>query len=388
MQRLCLAARSRSEIYGERDLYRHQFSNGRLSALLVFFSPSLPKNCKKNSLNIQKARNLRCERNKMKKSILLLCLFAIFSKCIATDYSKLDNWAALPTLQDNADWTPDGLEDGQATAKADVFFIHPTTDVTGFKGNANIDSKAINRQTDNYSIKYQASVFNGSCKVYAPRYRQAALHNFFTKNTDRAQGAFDTAYSDVKAAFEYYLKNYNHGRPIIIAGHSQGSMLAQRLLRAFFDGTPLQKQLVTAYIIGYPTHENQYQFLKPSSNATDIGGYISYCSFGQDSKINDISEEYNGAVVVNPLSWTTDKLFVSGIENKGSLSSKSNEIIHTNFGAKCGSGILEIQKPQEGNFIPMVFKNYHIFDYSLFYLNIRENVAARVAQYLKQNSIK
>ncbi len=348
----------------------------------------LPKYYKKVILNIQKARILRCEIRKMRNTSFIVYLLVSFYSCHATDYANPQNWAALPTLQDNADWTPDGLAEEQATAKADVFFIHPTTDITGFKGNANIDSKIINRQTDNYSIKYQASVFNGSCKVYAPRYRQAALHNFFTKNTDRAQGAFDTAYSDVKAAFEYYLKNYNYGRPIIIAGHSQGSMLAQRLLREFFDGTPLQKQLVTAYIIGYPTHENQFQFLKASSNATDIGGYISYCTFGQDSKINDISEEYNGAVVVNPLSWTTDKLFVSGAENKGCLSGKSNEIIHTNFGAKCGNGILEIQKPQEGNFIPMVFKNYHIFDYSLFYLNIRENVAARVAQYLKQNSIK
>ena len=89
----------------------------------------------------------------------------------------------------------------QATAKADVFFIHPTTDVMALRGNANLDNKAINRQTDNYTIKYQASVFNGSCKVYAPRYRQAALHNFFTKIIDRAQDAFDTAYSDIKIWF-------------------------------------------------------------------------------------------------------------------------------------------------------------------------------------------
>ena len=203
----------------------------------------------------------------MKKQITILFFFGSFLSCFATDYSKQQNWAALPTMQDNADWTPDGLQNKQDSAQADVFFIHPTTDVTGFKGNAELDSKMINNQTDNFPIKFQASVFNESCKVYAPRYRQAALNNFFIKNTEKSQQAFDVAYQDVKEAFEYYLKNYNNGRPIIIAGHSQGSMHAQRLLREFFDGKPLQKQLVEAYIIGFPTKENQFQFIKVSEAA-------------------------------------------------------------------------------------------------------------------------
>lgn len=303
----------------------------------------------------------------------------------ATDYSNQNNWAALPAMQDNADWTPKGLQNKQDSAQADVFYIHPTTDVTGFKGNADIDDKTINKQTDNFPIKYQASVFNESCKVYAPRYRQAALNNFFSKNTDRSQEAFDIAYQDVKDAFEYYLKNYNNGRPIIIAGHSQGSKHAQRLLREFFDGKPLQEQLVEAYIIGFPTHENQFQFLKVSESADTFGGYISYSTFGQDSKIATIVPEYNKAVSVNPLNWTTEKIFVPGNQNKGSLSAKSENIIHTVFGAKNNNGILEIQKPQEGNFVTMVMKNYHIHDYSLFYMNIRENVALRIKKYLEYN---
>ena len=253
--------------------------------------------------------------------IYFFLLLTISNLIFATDYAKQENWAALPTMQDNADWTPKGLQNLQDSAKADVFFIHPTTDVTGFKGNAAIDDKSINRQTDNFPIKYQASVFNESCKVYAPRYRQAALNNFFSKNSERSQEAFDIAYKDVKAAFEYYLKNYNNGRPIIIAGHSQGSKHAQRLLREFFDGQPLQKQLVEAYIIGFPTYENQFQFLKVSESADAFGGYISYSTFGQDTKIATVVPEYTNAVSVNPLNWSTEKVFVSGAENTGSLSS-------------------------------------------------------------------
>ena len=31
--------------------------------------------------------------------------------------------------------------------------------------------------------------------------------------------------ADVFAALDYYFENYNHGRPYILAGHSQGSNL-------------------------------------------------------------------------------------------------------------------------------------------------------------------
>ncbi len=314
----------------------------------------------------------------------LLAVFIVMC-CVnvanAIDYSLQQNWAALPTMQDNADWTPEGLINKQDSALVDVFFLHPTSAFTGFKGNADINDNLVNKQTDKYSIKYQASVYNESCKVYAPRYRQAVLNNFFTKNTERAQEAFNVAYADIKAAFEYYLKHYNNGRPIIIAGHSQGSKHAQRLLQEFFDGKPLHKQLVEAYIVGFPTKATQFQFLKVSEKADTFGGYVSYSTFGQDSKIATIALDYNSAVSVNPLSWSTDKLFVTGKEHKGVLQPKTGKIIHTYFGAKNGIGILEIQKPQEGNFVPMVMKNYHTHDYSLFYMNIRENVALRIKKY-------
>jgi len=314
-------------------------------------------------------------------SILLLIQQNIF----AIDYAQQKYWAALPTMQDNADWTPSGILNGQDSATVDVFFIHPTTDIAGFKGNADIDNKYINKQTDKYAIKYQASVFNESCKVYAPRYQQATLHNFYSKNSTRSQEAFDIAYADIKNAFEYYLQQYNQGRPIVIASHSQGTKHAQRLLLEFFDGKPLQKKFLEAYLIGFPIYTTQFQYLKVSEKADTFGGFISYSTFGQDTKIHSIVDTYNNAVSVNPLSWTTDKYFVSGKENKGVLATQKEKIIQTYFGAKNGNGILEIQKPEEGNFVAMAMKNYHIFDYALFYMNIRENVALRIKKYFENH---
>ena len=126
---------------------------------------------------------------------------------------------------------------------------------------------------------YQASVFNKYCRVFAPRYRQANLQAFYTADKEREEAAFDTAYEDVKAAFIFYLKNYNNGRPIIIASHSQGTLHAGRLLKEFFEGKPLQKQLVCAYIIGLPVFSNYFTLLKSCEDSTATGCFISWRTF-------------------------------------------------------------------------------------------------------------
>ena len=147
----------------------------------------------------------------------------------APDYRNPDHWAALPSKVDSADLVPDeSLIDKQSGADVDIFFLYPTT-YTGKRGqnkwNASVDDPKLNARTDKYPIRFQASIFNSSGKIYAPRYRQAHLHVFYTQKK-QMQGvrALDLAYSDVEAAFEYFLRYYSKGRPFIIASHSQGTM--------------------------------------------------------------------------------------------------------------------------------------------------------------------
>ena len=92
-----------------------------------------------------------------------------------------------------------------------------------FGWNAQIDNKSINKKTDNTAILYQASVINEQSRVFSPRYRQKNLKAFYTIETAAEEQAFRIAYTDIKTPFEYYLLHYNHGRPIIIASHSQGT---------------------------------------------------------------------------------------------------------------------------------------------------------------------
>ena len=169
------------------------------------------------------------------------------------DYSDLNYWAAHPLKWDPSDSIPKPLRKEKRDTLVDVFFLHPTIYTMELKDsslNADIDDAYLNAKTDYSSILYQASVFNQHARIYAPRFREAHISAYFTNDTLAALKAFDLAYADVKAAFEYYLKNYNHGRPIIIASHSQGSTHALRLLKDYFENKPLQKQLVAAYIVG------------------------------------------------------------------------------------------------------------------------------------------
>src|SRR4030095_8182241 len=139
------------------------------------------------------------------------------------DYSDLKYWAAHPFKWDPSDSMAAHLAFAANDSSVDVFFLHPTTytgKIKNKKYNADIDDANTNVKTDYSSILYQASVFNGQCRVFAPRYRQAHLSMYFQSDTNAAKKAFDFAYQDIKAAFAYYLEHYNEGRPIIIASHS------------------------------------------------------------------------------------------------------------------------------------------------------------------------
>ena len=160
------------------------------------------------------------------------------------DYNQLINWAAHPDKVDLADKTPTAdLKNRQSESEVDVFFLHPTT-YYGHKAyqrhwNARMDDQKTNKSTDEGSIQFQASIFNGTGRIYAPRYRQANLNVFFNKKKkESGVKALALAHEDAVAAFEYYLQHWNQGRPFILAGHSQGAYHIMTLIKEKIEGTP------------------------------------------------------------------------------------------------------------------------------------------------------
>ena len=303
----------------------------------------------------------------------------------APDYSKAANWSALPDRVDLADRTPSPeLKDRQAEATVDVFFLYPTTLTKKVKEgdvwNADVANEKLNTKTDNSSILYQASAFNGAGKVYAPKYRQAHYFSFVTSDKTSAAMALDTAYADVVAAFQYYLQHYNHGRPFIIAGHSQGAKHAMRLTRDFIEGTPLEKQLVAAYYAGWPVADNWFKTLKPCETPEQTDCYCSWRTFERSYGLKNATQKE--VVCTNPILWTiTPGNYAPKTLHDGAILKKFDKNFPHICDAEVYNGVLLCTKPKfPGSFL-LRTKNYHIGDINLYYMNIRENAILRAKSF-------
>lgn len=321
-------------------------------------------------------------------SCFVLPVIVKFRETKEPDYSKKKYWSALPQKKDSADAViPNtGMKNEQSTAKVDVFFVHPTTYIWGRKWNADIEDTSIYGPTDRETIKTQATVFNGSCKVYVPRYRLAQIFSYFSPKRTREK-AFDLAYGDIKRAFEYYLKHYNNNRPFIIAAHSQGSDHAIRLCKEMIDNNPeLRKKMVVAYLIGSPIVKNTFENIPPCDSASQTQCFAAWYSV-RWGELTFYGKPVRDLVCVNPLSWKRDEEYVPASENKGSVPLTFNRIDTNLADAKISpNGLLWIhhKKVPKKDYPGMNSRrSYHVLDYSLFYMNIRENTRQRIDAYLK-----
>jgi hypothetical protein len=314
--------------------------------------------------------------------------FSEQSRPAAPDYAQAASWAALPQRDDLGDWTPaPDLPNRQAEAEVDVFFLHPTIYI-GKKGengwNGPIDDPELNERTDNTTIRYQASIFNGAARVYAPRYRQAHLHSYYVKkDSASAYQAFDLAYEDVKRAFEYYLQHYNQGRPIIIASHSQGTTHAKQLLKDYFEGKSLRTKLVAAYLVGIPVERDFFATLAPCEFPEQVGCYCSWRSFLRGHKPPSYRPGA-GIVATNPLLWNTSEAYASKELNKGLVVPSYEGYLPKRVDAQVFDGLLWVRKPKFPGSFFFRRKNYHIADYNLFYVDVRENARVRTEAFLQR----
>jgi hypothetical protein len=300
-------------------------------------------------------------------------------------FADLDYWAAHPWKKDPSDSIPEPLRGQVIDSSADVFFLYPTSFTTRkeLRENAGIDDAYLNAKTDYSSILYQASVFNQSCRIFAPRYRQANITMFFTTDSVKANQAFDLAYEDISTAFEYYLQHWNNNRPVIIASHSQGSKLAERLLKDYFEDKPLRRQLVVAYIPGWPVPKDYFTSLKMCEDSLQTGCICSWRTLRKGYLPAYLKNENGNAFATNPLTWKINTGYAPRSLNKGSVLLNFNKIYTQTTGAQVLDGLLFIRKPKFPGGFFYFRRNYHIADFNLFYMNIRENVLQRIHSFNK-----
>lgn len=303
------------------------------------------------------------------------------------DYSNLNHWAAHPDKADAADRTPcPKAGDAQKAVQADVFFLYPTSYYGRGTGsdtwNVAVDNLRVNTRTDSASILFQATIFNGAGRVFAPRYRQAHLQAFFTKDKNSAEKALAVAYQDVLAAFEYYLKNWNNGRPFVVVGHSQGSLHAMNLIRDRIENAPLREKLIAAYLVGWPVKRDFFRSIKPCETPVETGCFCSWRTFERRFGLRHAVE--TDVVCTNPLTWNTrEGEYAPKSENKGAILRSFCTMYPNISDAEVHKGVLLCSKPRfPGSFL-FLRKNYHIGDLNLYYYDVRLNVQARVEAFLK-----
>jgi hypothetical protein len=174
-------------------------------------------------------------------------------------------------------WTAD------PNAPIDCFYVYPTisTDPT-----PNSDMTADPAELN--VIKQQFARFASKCKPYAPLYRQVTLVGLRRMLAPGAAVTLDQGlqYDDVKDAWNYYLKNDNKGRGVVLVAHSQGSFILNRLIHDEIDGKPIQSKLVSAILLGtiiaVPKGKDvggSFQNVPLCHAATQTGCVITYASF-------------------------------------------------------------------------------------------------------------
>jgi len=337
--------------------------------------------------------------------LLLLCIVIFLASCNAAnkisytnynfsspdgtpDYSNLNYWAAHPWKKDPSDSLPKALQKNyQPDSTVDVFFLHPTTytnKTMSLGWNAPIDDSSINHKTDYGSILYQASIFNEAGRVFAPRYRQANYFCYFPTDTAKAAAAFNRAYEDVKAAFEYYIAHYNNGRPFIIAAHSQGTTHAKRLIKECIEGKPLQNRMIVAYLAGMPIEPNYFNNIPACTNPNQTGCICSWRTFREGHTDSFIDNEKFTAVVTNPLTWDSAKISADRFQNKGAVLQNFSKLKINVAGATVHNGVLWTRRPHFFGSIFLKNPNYHIADLNFYYLSIRANAQQRVNAFWKR----
>ena len=306
----------------------------------------------------------------------------------APDYSQTSCWYQIPEI----------------TREVDTFFVHPTEYLASNETDpdyAALDNAEMLDGVKYIDHRFMASVYEDSTNVFMPYYRQASIRvqvDAWRKTGDVRNALKDASpYADISSALNYYFENYNHGRPFILAAHSQGSAISSLVLENYFKEHPdYYKRMVAAYLIGFSITKEDLEanpHLKFATGESDTGVIISWNTEGP----KNVKENAPNALVrpnaisINPLNWKRDETYAPASENLGSLiyDEETDETAISDIGADAqivpGRGVIVTNARHE----PMmemddIFgpQSFHNGDYTFYYNNIRANVAKRIEAYL------
>ena len=325
--------------------------------------------------------------------ILLLALFFLFSGCKEKNCSTPDKSAPVDYSQ-SSHW----LSLAPAVKAVDVFYLYPTA---WHKLNASdpnicdIDNPLMLAGSAS-AFGRQATAFETIGNIFAPYYRQAdAAYTLSLPEDQRNQVIGGIPTTDATAAFDYYIKHYNHNRPYILAGHSQGANVLLLLLSGYLKDHPdVYSRMIAAYIIGYPVTASflaANPHLKFAEGPDDTGVIISYNT--QSPSVppgaNPVVSNIVG-LVINPITWTRTTTTATTAEGLGSWMPDSAYVFHkvphyADATIDITHGVLLCSTAVDSNLLLGFGAGvYHSYDYPFYYFNLRANAENRVSKFTKK----
>lgn len=312
-----------------------------------------------------------------------------------TDYSDKNNWAHLPEKADK---------------EVDTFFVYPTVYINPAPGAPEIVpvDDAILRAGVRNNYAQAPLLFEDLTNLYEPYYRQSNLVAMLGKTPEQFT-AFQCREqrTDLYAALDYFFENYNQGRPFILAGHSQGSVMLKIALHDYFrEHTDYYERMVAAYIVGFSVTAEDLAispYLKFAEGADDTGVVVSWNTEGPENKNAYNCVVAKNAISINPLNWKRDDTYAPASENPGSrIPVKNERFIVTDFKVD-RPGLLDARVDTERGVVvctttadeyiklpsptarnPFGPASLHLLDYPGYWDSIRENVQTRINAYFKK----
>ena len=309
-----------------------------------------------------------------------------------TDYSQSAHWLHVPRA---SRW------------KADVFYVYPSAYARTDASQpifCPVDHPGM-MQGAQTAYTRQAWAFRTFANIYAPYYRQIdATYQLSLTAAEQETNIEGPPSVDVFAAFKYYLKHYNHGRPFILVGHSQGSAVLRYLLSDYMKAHPrVYGRMIAAYIVGQsitPKYLAANPHLKLARGASDTGVIVSW-NTEAPTLAGPNPVLLPGGIAINPITWTRKQTQATARQNLGSieldpstgrpLQNKQGHVLRVMYladarvdkkkGVVICSTVPADQPPYfNANGFPMGV--LHTFDYPLYFFSVRANAKARAEHFL------
>jgi len=321
--------------------------------------------------------------------------YTVYRPPPAPDYAMAAAWARLG--------------EGGARAPVDVFFVHPTTFDGGKDWNGPIGDRRSAALLDRVMLPNYAAPFADVGRVFVPRYRQASLYTSLTLFDD-AIDARRFAYGDIRAAFVFFLRHLNQGRPFILVGVEQGGGLAARLLREEIDPDPaLRGRLVAAYLVDSIVPADEFGAGAPvpaCASREETGCAVAWMSvnrqdFARAQRILSRSVVWNDrgglaplgrrpALCVNPLLGAASGAEAPARLNLGAADATGLEwtarpgFMARQVAARCEGGLLRVTRPRSASLRPAGdwAERLKAPGYNLFWADLAADSRARTAGWL------